>query len=162
MTASSAQPAFLPLPNAGDPAQRFAPIDRGNGAAGFIDLPEAAPEFGDLLRALQPGMAEPDPVEEDAELRDAAEKLVSNALVKEVFAIARRDPLKSDMFNGGFTEDAFGAQLDQILADRIVQSTNFPIVDRIHQSFQRKPDATPTTDRFQPLTRSTPSLNLTG
>ncbi|MEM6553699.1 MAG: hypothetical protein AAF750_16395 [Planctomycetota bacterium] len=143
------------------PSARFLPIGN-NPAAGFINLPEPAPAFGDILDALQPGKAKPDPVEEDAELRDAAEKLVSNALIKEVFSIARRDPLKSDLFNGGFTEDAFGAQLDQLLADRIVQSTNFPIVDRIHQSFQRKPDATPTAERFQPITPQAPSLSLTG
>ncbi|MEM6392195.1 MAG: hypothetical protein AAF797_05440 [Planctomycetota bacterium] len=156
---------FIPLslssPQMAQPSARFLPI--GNDpAVGFIDLPEPAPAFGDILDALQPGKAEPDPAEEDAELREAAEQLVSNALVKEVFAIARRDPLKSDLFNGGFTEDAFGAQLDQLLADRIVQSTNFPIVDRIHQSFQRKPDVALSNDRFQPINRQPNSLNLTG
>ncbi|MBL4700884.1 MAG: hypothetical protein JKX85_06470 [Phycisphaeraceae bacterium] len=68
-----------------------------------------------------------------AEIREAAQQLVSSALILPMLAQIRESSLKSEMFHGGFTEDAFGAQLDTELADKMVAKSNFPIVEAIYQ-----------------------------
>lgn len=69
--------------------------------------------------------------------REAAQQLVSIALVQPVLAQMRRDPFRTDMFHGGFAEDAFGARLDSILAERITQRSNLPLVDAIERTLGR-------------------------
>ena len=64
---------------------------------------------------------------------EAAQQLVASALVLPMLAETRQSSLKSDLFNGGFSEDAFGAQLDTHLADRMVGKSNFAVVDAIYQ-----------------------------
>lgn len=65
------------------------------------------------------------------EARQAAEQLVATTLVQPLLQQMRNDPFKSDLMHGGFAEDAFGAQLDTQLADRIVRRANWPIVQRL-------------------------------
>lgn len=65
------------------------------------------------------------------EARHAAEQLVAGTLVLPILQQMREDPFRTDMFHGGFAEDAFGAQLDTELADRIVKGTNMNLVDVI-------------------------------
>jgi len=67
------------------------------------------------------------------EIREAAQQLVSSALILPMLAQIRESSLKNEMFHGGFTEDAFGAQLDTELADKMVAKSNFPIVEAIYQ-----------------------------
>lgn len=66
------------------------------------------------------------------QVREAAQQLVASSLVLPMLAQIRDSALKSDLFHGGFTEDAFGAQLDTQMADRIVAKSNFPIVEAIY------------------------------
>jgi hypothetical protein len=65
------------------------------------------------------------------EAREAAEQLVATTLVQPLLQQMRNDPFKSDLMHGGMAEDAFGAQLDTQLADRIVRRANWPLVERI-------------------------------
>ncbi len=69
--------------------------------------------------------------------RDAARDLVSVSLVQPLLEEARRDPFQSDLFHGGQTEDAFGAQLDTIFAERITSSSGFSVVDAVYRQITR-------------------------
>ena len=54
-------------------------------------------------------------------LRKLSEKLVSLTFLHPLLSQLRDDPLKVDLFHGGFAEDAFGAQLRPLrLADNIL------------------------------------------
>jgi hypothetical protein len=64
-----------------------------------------------------------------AEARQAAEQFVATAFVMPMLAAMRDDPFKSELFHGGFTEDAFGQQLDTQLADQIVRRMSQPVAD---------------------------------
>jgi hypothetical protein len=67
------------------------------------------------------------------QIRESAQQLVSSSLVLPMLAQIRESSLKSDLFHGDFAEDAFGAQLDTQLADRMVAKSNFSIVEAIYQ-----------------------------
>ena len=64
--------------------------------------------------------------------RSAAQEFVAITLVGPLLAQARQDPFRSDLFHGGFAEDAFGAQLDSIIAQRITRATDLSIVDAVY------------------------------
>jgi len=69
----------------------------------------------------------------EQEVRGAAEQLVSSTLLKPLLGLMRQDPLRSDLFHGGFAEDAFRDQLDTILADRITTRSRLGLVDAIYE-----------------------------
>lgn len=75
--------------------------------------------------------------------REAAEKLVASALVAPLLGELRDQPLDTKLFHGGFAEDAFRGQMDTLLADEIVKSSRFPIVDRIYRDITRQAAAKP-------------------
>lgn len=74
----------------------------------------------------------------EGEARRAAQQLVASTLVLPILAESRKDPFRSEMFHGGKGEDLFGAQLDQIIADRVTSAANFPLVDTIYRSMIQK------------------------
>ncbi|MEX0745016.1 MAG: rod-binding protein [Phycisphaeraceae bacterium] len=67
------------------------------------------------------------------QLRDAAEQLVASAFVLPFLSQVRDTSLGSDMFHGGYAEDAFQQQLDTHLADEMVTNSRFPLVDGIER-----------------------------
>lgn len=93
-------------------------------------LPDEA-RFRQLLASSQGGAVE----QEDA--REAAEQLVSTALIMPLLKEMRDQPLDSDLFGDSMAEDAFRQRLDQQFADRMVRGTNFPLVDHIYQAVSR-------------------------
>jgi len=116
---NSLNPAGLGSFNATpDPEQRFASIlDRQ------IDSPIKAPvELGEAERNQR-----------DEEVYEAAQQLVSSAFVAPLLAHAREIAKQNDMFYGGSTEDLFGQRMDQMLADKIVASSRFPMVDAVYR-----------------------------
>jgi hypothetical protein len=74
--------------------------------------------------------------------REAAEQLVATSLVTPLLAQLRDQPLDAKLFHGGIVEDAFRQKLDTILADRIVRSGKFPLVDRVYERVMRHRPAT--------------------
>lgn len=72
------------------------------------------------------------------EAREAAEKFIATALVMPLLDELREQPLDAGLFHGGMAEDAFRQRMDTILADRIVSSSQFPIVDRIYSDITRQ------------------------
>lgn len=100
-----------------------------------LAAPSTAPDFLATLSRAAAGTAGPESKNDAA--RDAAEKLVSSSLIMPLLEEVREQPLDANLFGGGMAEDAFRQRLDQQFADRIVRSTNFPLVDRIYQNVTR-------------------------
>lgn len=102
-------------------------------------------DFASLLN--RPGLArESDMTDaQKQDIRHAAQQLVSSALILPMLSQIRDSALKSDLFDGGFMESAFGAQLDTELADRMVAKSNFPIVDAIYRKMIGQQDTSGTT-----------------
>jgi hypothetical protein len=53
--------------------------------------------------------------------REAARQFVATAFITPVLQMMRSSPLGSDLLHGGHGEDVFAAQLDTLLADRLVE-----------------------------------------
>lgn len=88
----------------------------------------AAPVFNGFLdRAYSEGRGE------EAQLREAAEKLVSTTLIMPMFERMRNDPLAANLFHGGRGEKIFQQQMDQILSDRVAGAANFDVVDAVYR-----------------------------
>ncbi len=68
---------------------------------------------------------------------EAARTLVAEGLVKPVFAELREGSMASDMFKPGVAEKRFRPLLDGMLADRVVASKDFPVVEVIADRFER-------------------------
>lgn len=100
-------------------------------------------DFASLLN--RPGTAKESQMSDTQkdDVRQAAQQLVSSALILPMLQQIRSSSLKSEMFHGGFSEDAFGAQLDTELADRMVAKSNFPIVDAIYRKMTGQTDMSP-------------------
>ncbi|MEM9345168.1 MAG: rod-binding protein [Planctomycetota bacterium] len=94
----------------------------------YTQDPTAAPVFNGMLdRAYSEGMGE------EAQLREAAEKLVSTTLIMPMFERLRNDPLAVNLMHGGRGEKIFQQQMDQILSDRIASASNFDLVDSVYK-----------------------------
>lgn len=88
----------------------------------------AAPVFNGFMdRARSEGQSE------EAQLREAAEKLVSTTLIMPMFEQLRNDPLATNLFHGGRGEKIFQQQMDQVLSDRIAGATRFDLVDSVYK-----------------------------
>lgn len=88
----------------------------------------SAPVFNGFMdRARSEGQSE------DAQLREAAEKLVATTLIMPMFEQLRNDPLAANLFHGGRGEEIFQQQMDQVLSDRIAGATRFDLVDSVYK-----------------------------
>lgn len=76
-----------------------------------------------------------DQKERETDVRQMAEQFVATSLIGPLMVQVRDDPFKSDLFHGGFTEDAFMRQFDEIIADRMSKRMSMPIVDAIYKQF---------------------------
>ncbi len=77
-----------------------------------------------------------------SEARRQAEKLTASALIAPVLAQLRENSTAAPPFGPTMAEKRFGPIQDAIVADRLVQASNFPIVDAIARRFG-DPDAGP-------------------
>jgi hypothetical protein len=69
--------------------------------------------------------------------REAAKTLFAEAFVKPIFATMREGSLAGDMFAPGAAERRFQPLLDSALADRVVDSGRFDIVDEVAGRFEK-------------------------
>jgi len=110
-------------------------------AAGFVAAGRGAPP-----QAAAPGAARAvDLNDDDAFARHLerarenvttlAEVFVANSLIMPLLKQARNDPFKSDLFHGGFTEDAFGGQLDMRMAQRLASAEHMPLSKTFAEHF---------------------------
>jgi hypothetical protein len=65
------------------------------------------------------------------EAREAAAQLVSTAFIVPVLESLRESPFPAGPFAPNFTERRFAPLLDEKIADRVVTSANFRLVDSI-------------------------------
>ncbi|NJL32278.1 MAG: hypothetical protein HC898_12040 [Phycisphaerales bacterium] len=93
--------------------------------------------FSKIL-ALQDAATDRLPQSREELVRQTAEELVSTALVKPLLGQLRNDPFKSELFHGGQAEDAFGEQMDTLLADRMVKGTRLPVVDAVYRTLMER------------------------
>ncbi len=107
-------------------------ITKHAASLGQIGRGNAEAFAGKLREAVSGGSGEKD------RAREAAEQLVATTLVSPLLAELRTQPLDAKLFHGGFAEDAFRQQLDTALADEIVKSSRFPLVDRIQAQITRR------------------------
>ena len=92
------------------------------------DRDPSAPVFAGFMdRARTEGQSE------EAQLREAAEKLVATTLIMPMFEQLRNDPLATNLFHGGRGEKIFQQQMDQVLSDRIAGATRFDLVDSVYK-----------------------------
>ena len=73
------------------------------------------------------------------ELKEAASKLVSSALVLPVLQSLHESPWRpqSGAFAAGPSEKRFAPLLDQQFADRITQASNFGLIDSIVRRYEK-------------------------
>lgn len=92
----------------------------------------SAPVFNGFLdRASSEGQGK------EAQLREAAEKLVSTTLIMPLFEQLRNDPLAVNLVHGGRGEKIFQQQMDQVLSDRIAGATRFDLVDAVYKHLSK-------------------------
>ncbi|MFK7882592.1 MAG: hypothetical protein AB8F26_00225 [Phycisphaerales bacterium] len=104
----------------------------GKGLAGQRSFAEA---LGDERNAKRFQAGEKLTPEQRA--RDAAEKLVSTTLIEPILKEVRANNRAAAPFAPTQAEKQFGSLLDHRLANDIVASSNFPIVDRLAQDLLR-------------------------
>ena len=73
-----------------------------------------------------------------AELRTAAEQLVSITFLQTLLQTAHNSSMKGKYGHGGRGEEVFTAQLDSILAERSAASSRFKLVDEIYERLARR------------------------
>lgn len=83
---------------------------------------------------------------------EAARTLVAEGLVKPIFAELREGSMAADMFKPGVAEKRFRPLLDGMLADRVVASKDFPVVEVVADRFERALDRRSGADATQPYT----------
>ncbi|MFA7236076.1 MAG: rod-binding protein [Phycisphaeraceae bacterium] len=98
---------------------------------------DVSDRFAALMRRSQSGGPTP-------RVEQAARQLVGLALFKPLLEQARQSPFKTDLFHGGAGEDAFAGQLDQLLADRMAQRPDYPLVKAIVRQFSQQAKAVDT------------------
>ena len=96
------------------------------------DATRGTSQFSQLLGAHDAALDQPGRSNQD-EVRQAAQSLVAIGFVQPLLAQARQDPFRTDLFHGGFAEDAFGAQLDTILAEQITNRADMPLVESVYR-----------------------------
>lgn len=94
-----------------------------------LAAPRPAANRGDFSGALDAARELDDAAAERA--RDAANQLVASAFIAPLLAEVRASASKNSLFHGGRAEEAFGQQLDTILADGIAASANFNLGDAV-------------------------------
>ncbi len=78
----------------------------------------------------------------EAQVREAANQLISVAFVKPLLAQIHQNPFRGDLFHGGQGEEAFQGHLDTLLADRVAQRMNSGLSEAIYKSFLRNSTTT--------------------
>lgn len=106
---------------------------------------QPARDFAALLARPGAGKAE----DRKTQARAAAQQLVAGTFVLPILSKIREEAGKDKLFSGGQAEQAFGQQLDTILADRIVARANFPVVDSVYRRILGQRPATAASGKEQ-------------
>ncbi|MEM1098021.1 MAG: rod-binding protein [Planctomycetota bacterium] len=71
------------------------------------------------------------------QLREAAGQLVATAFLLPLMKEARSSTFKSELFGGGFAQDAMQEKLDVAIADELAASDRFPLTDALVRHLDR-------------------------
>ena len=93
--------------------------------------------FRDLIDPKDFAKGRPAPSRNDQALKAARDAVAVN-LVEPILAQAHKDPFKVEMFHGGQAETMFQQRMDQVLATRLTQRTNMPVVDAIYRQLLKR------------------------
>jgi hypothetical protein len=107
----------------------FDSITAAGSAVAAIARGQQAAGDGRFARAMAAAQTRAD------EARAAAEQMVGMALFLPLLKMARNDPLRTDLFHAGLGEDMIGGQIDQLIADRMSQRANLPLIDAVYERF---------------------------
>ncbi|MEM7577223.1 MAG: rod-binding protein [Planctomycetota bacterium] len=77
------------------------------------------------------------PTTKTEQLREAAGQLVATAFLLPLMKEARSSTFKSDLFGGGFAEDAMQEKLDVAITDELAASDRFPLTDALVDHLDR-------------------------
>ncbi len=109
----------------------------------------APPRIPALTQSADPFVS---PQQRTAQLRDAATRLVSSALVQPALASMHDSPLRpaTGPFAPSTVEKRFSPMLDEHFADRITKAGKFNLIDRVISQFSRNQSASvnPQVDHF--------------
>lgn len=107
-----------------------------NNAAAPYPLPQSTKRseaaFADLLNG---GLATSQEHRSASTLRAAAEQMIASTFITPVLASLRENSTAVGPFAPSIAEQRFGPLLDQHFADRVVQASNFSLVDAIVQRY---------------------------
>ena len=99
-------------------------------------------DFSDVLKNTQTAVSHSAKVKLESateqKVRQAAQQLVSSAFILPMLQQMRDDPFKSDLFHGGRGEEVFAQQWNTIVADDMVKSSNFPVVDAVYNQIMKR------------------------
>ncbi len=93
------------------------------------DVSATADRFAQILNSTKSDDKKTD------ELKEQAEEFVGFAFYLPLLKQSRDDVFKTDLFHGGFAEDAFGSELDQILSGRLAKRDETGLVDSLVQRY---------------------------
>ncbi len=100
-------------------------------AARTVDSPDDVGVFRSVLgRAVRQG-------DQERQVREAAEELVSIALIQPILAEMRASNNAAPPFAPGPYEKQFGSLMDAEVSRRLVKAQNFPLVDRLARDLLR-------------------------
>ncbi len=103
-------------------------VDRGSRAAASDTFSQALAQRNSRLTATNAAEA---PATKQEQLREAAGQLVATAFLLPLMAEARKSNFKSDLFGGGFAQDAMREKLDVQFAEQLAASDRFPLTDAL-------------------------------
>ena len=120
-----------------DPTQlRFNTRSASSGATATATGGARGVDFRDLIDPRDTASDRHPQTRSDLALKSARQAVALN-FVQPILAQAHKDPFQVAMFHGGQAETVFQQRMDQVLAARITQRTNMPIVDSIYRSLMK-------------------------
>ena len=118
-------------------------LNKASSPSGGAAAASSGTSFRDLVDPKDFAKDRPALSRSDQALQAARDAVAVN-LIEPILAQSHQDPFKVDMFHGGQAETMFQQRMDQVLATRLTQRTNMPVVDAIYRKLMSR-DARGTT-----------------
>jgi hypothetical protein len=112
-------------------------LNKASSPSGGAAATAPAASFRDLVDPKDFAQDRPKLSRSDQALQAARDAVAVN-LIEPILAQSHQDPFKVDMFHGGQAETMFQQRMDQVLATRLTQRTNMPVVDAIYRKLMQR------------------------
>ena len=112
----------------------------GGRSSSLAAAAQSAPTAGTNRRTLETlrALGRPADPHDPAVIRQTASQMVSELFVVPMLGEMREFPFGKEIGNGGQAEEAFGAQLDQRIADAVTNAQRGGLVDQLARRLERK------------------------